>query len=407
MPTRQEILNQKPFPTAWVMMMGVMIAIGPLAIDMYLPALTDMARDFNVSESAISRSVPFYFMGLVVGQLIYGPLSDRMGRVKPLYIGMTVFFIASVVCAMATTESVLFVARTVQALGASVTAVVTKAIIRDTLTPIQGAKAFSLMVLVMGIAPIVAPSFGSLILRLSDWHMLFWFLAGYGLLNLALTKLFIKETLAPQNRSTQPISTILQGYLDLFKNRTFILPAVAGGLLQGAFFIYLTVSNELFQGHYGFNKEQFAIAFGLNALGFVAMTQVNQFLTSRFRLVQLLRFGALLQLVSGACLLLLGLFADGWFYLVYLALFCCIAGLGLTQPNATAIALAFQKKRAGTASAMQGAMQFSVGVFGGLLLSFFDVSPVIKLGIVITALVGIGTVLVYQLDGKLDLSGVD
>lgn len=137
------------------------------------------------------------------------------------------------------------------------------------------------------------------------------------------------------------------------------------------------------------------------------MTQVNQFLTSRFRLVQLLRFGALLQLVSGACLLLLGLFADGWFYLVYLALFCCIAGLGLTQPNATAIALAFQKKRAGTASAMQGAMQFSVGVFGGLLLSFFDVSPVIKLGIVITALVGIGTVLVYQLDGKLDLSGVD
>ncbi len=403
---KQHSTLQKPFPTAWVMMMGVMIAIGPLAIDMYLPALTDMAKDFQVSESAISRSVPFYFMGLVVGQLIYGPLSDRVGRVLPLYIGMGVFVAASVVCATTNSEMVLFVARTVQALGASVTAVVTKAIIRDTLTPVQGAKAFSLMVLVMGIAPIVAPSLGALILKRFDWHMLFWFLAGYGVLNLTLTKFFIKETLSEENRNTQPVSAVLHGYLDLFKDKTFILPAVAGGLLQGAFFIYLTVSSELFQGHYGFNKEQFAMAFGLNALGFVAMTQVNQFLTSRFRLIQLLRFGALLQLISGACLLALGLWADQWFYLVYVALFLCIAGLGFTQPNATAIALAFQKKRAGTASAMQGAMQFSVGVFGGLLLSFFAFSPVVKLGIVITLLVGIGTVLVYQLDGKLDLSGV-
>ncbi|OPH38160.1 Bcr/CflA family drug resistance efflux transporter [Moraxella equi] len=384
------------------MMMGVMIAIGPLAIDMYLPALPTMADDFGVSVSEVSKSVPFYFIGLVFGQLFYGPFSDRVGRVLPMYMGMTIFVIASVICATTTSELVLFAARTLQALGACVTAVVTRAAIRDTLNPIQGARAFSLMVLVMGLAPILAPSLGALILGFADWHALFWFLAGYGVFNIILTKLFLKETLAPENRNTKPISQTFASYLDLAKDMTFIIPAVAGGVLQGAFFIYLSISSELFMVNFGLSEKQFAIAFGANAFGFIALTQVNQFLTSRFRLVQLLRFGALMQLVSASCLLVLVLTGLAYFPLVFMAIFCCIAGLGFTQPNATAIALAYQKKRAGMASAMQGALQFSVGIFGGLLLSLFDVSPVLKLGIVITALVALGTFLVYQLDPKMD-----
>ncbi|AWY21754.1 MFS transporter [Moraxella bovis] len=389
------------------MMMGVMIAIGPLAIDMYLPALPTMADDFGVSVSEVSKSVPFYFIGLVFGQLFYGPFSDRVGRVLPMYMGMTIFVIASVICATTTSELVLFVARTLQALGACVTAVVTRAAIRDTLNPIQGARAFSLMVLVMGLAPILAPSLGALILGFTDWHALFWFLAGYGVFNIILTKLFLKETLAPENRNTKPISQTFASYLDLAKDKTFIIPAVAGGVLQGAFFIYLSISSELFMVNFGLSEKQFAIAFGANAFGFIALTQVNQFLTSRFRLVQLLRFGALMQLVSASCLLMLALTGLAYFPLVFMAIFCCIAGLGFTQPNATAIALAYQKKRAGMASAMQGALQFSVGIFGGLLLSLFDVSPVLKLGIVITVLVSLGTFLLYQLDPKMDLSKMD
>lgn len=389
--------------------MGLMIAIGPLAIDMYLPALPKMADEFGVSVSEISKSVPFYFVGLVFGQLFYGPFSDRVGRVLPMYIGMTVFVLASVVCATATSETMLFIARTVQALGACVTAVVTRAAIRDTLNPVQSARAFSLMVLVMGLAPILAPSLGAMILKFADWHALFWFLACYGVLNIILTKLFLKETLTPQNRNTAPISQTFSAYIDLVKDKTFIIPALAGGLLQGAFFIYLSISSELFMVGYGLSERQFAIAFGANAFGFVALTQVNQFLTSKFRLVQLLRFGALMQLVSGACLLALGLAfgAQAYFWLVFIAIFCCIAGLGLTQPNAGAIALAYQKKRAGLASALQGSFQFSVGIFGGLLLSLFDVSPVVKLGMVVTVLVAIGTFLVYQLDPKMDLSNLD
>mgnify|MGYP003586138169 CR=1 FL=1 len=400
--------HESHFPALWVMMLGVMVAIGPLSIDMYLPAFPSMAEDFGVSVSAIAKSVPAYFIGLVFGQLFYGPFSDRVGRVKPMYLGMTIFIIASIICATTNNEYVLFAARTLQALGACVTAVVTRAAIRDTLNPVQTARAFSLMVLVMGVAPILAPSLGAMILQVADWHAVFWFLAGFGLLNLILTKLFLKETLKPEYRNTKPMRETFGQYLSLIKDGRFMLPALAAGLLQGAFFIYLSISSELFMVNYHLTEQQFAIAFGVNAFGFIALTQVNQLLTKRFDLVQLLRVGALIQLIASSCLLVLGLMFGGQadFYLVFLSIFICIAGLGFTQPNAAAIALAFQKSRAGMASAMQGALQFSVGIFGGLLIGLFELNPVTKLGIIVSILVMVGTWLVFRIDPKTDLSSM-
>ena len=400
--------HESHFPALWVMMLGVMVAIGPLSIDMYLPAFPSMAEDFGVSVSAIAKSVPAYFIGLVFGQLFYGPFSDRVGRVKPMYLGMTIFIIASIICATTNNEYVLFAARTLQALGACVTAVVTRAAIRDTLNPVQTARAFSLMVLVMGVAPILAPSLGAMILQVADWHAVFWFLAGFGLLNLILTKLFLKETLKPEYRNTKPMRETFGQYLSLIKDGRFMLPALAAGLLQGAFFIYLSISSELFMVNYHLTEQQFAIAFGVNAFGFIALTQVNQLLTKRFDLVQLLRVGALIQLIASSCLLVLGLMFGGQadFYLVFVSIFICIAGLGFTQPNAAAIALAFQKSRAGMASAMQGALQFSVGIFGGLLIGLFELNPVTKLGIIVSILVMVGTWLVFRIDPKTDLSSM-
>lgn len=400
--------HESHFPALWVMMLGVMVAIGPLSIDMYLPAFPSMAEDFGVSVSAIAKSVPAYFIGLVFGQLFYGPFSDRVGRVKPMYLGMTIFIIASIICATTNNEYVLFAARTLQALGACVTAVVTRAAIRDTLNPVQTARAFSLMVLVMGVAPILAPSLGAMILQVADWHAVFWFLAGFGLLNLILTKLFLKETLKPEYRNTKPMRETFGQYLSLIKDGRFMLPALAAGLLQGAFFIYLSISSELFMVNYHLTEQQFAIAFGVNAFGFIALTQVNQLLTKRFDLIQLLRVGALIQLIASSCLLVLGLMFGGQadFYLVFLSIFICIAGLGFTQPNAAAIALAFQKSRAGMASAMQGALQFSVGIFGGLLIGLFELNPVTKLGIIVSILVMVGTWLVFRIDPKTDLSSM-
>ncbi|RKM35299.1 Bcr/CflA family efflux MFS transporter [Moraxella catarrhalis] len=401
--------QETKFPVLWVMMLGVMIAIGPLSIDMYLPAFPSMAEDFGVNVGTIAKSVPAYFLGLVFGQLFYGPFSDRIGRVRPLYLGMSIFIIASIICATTNNEYALFIARTLQALGACVTTVVTRAAIRDTLNPVQSARAFSLMVLVMGVAPILAPSLGALILKVADWHGIFWFLASFGVLNLLLTKCFLKETLKPENRNTRPMSESFGQYFGLIKDRTFMLPAVASGLLQGAFFIYLSISSELFMVNYQLTEHQFAIAFGVNAFGFIALTQVNQFLTKRFHLVNLLRTGAVIQLAAAGVLLILGLIFGGKasFYWVFVSLFICIAGLGLTQPNATAIALAFQKKRAGLASALQGALQFSVGIFGGLLIGLFELDPVTRLGITTSILVAVGTFLVFYINPKLDLSRLD
>lgn len=401
--------QETKFPVLWVMMLGVMIAIGPLSIDMYLPAFPSMAEDFGVNVGTIAKSVPAYFLGLVFGQLFYGPFSDRIGRVRPLYLGMSIFITASIICATTNNEYVLFIARTLQALGACVTTVVTRAAIRDTLNPVQSARAFSLMVLVMGVAPILAPSLGALILKVADWHGIFWFLASFGVLNLLLTKFFLKETLKPENRNTHPMSESFGQYFGLMKDHTFMLPAVASGLLQGAFFIYLSISSELFMVNYQLTEHQFAIAFGVNAFGFIALTQVNQFLTKRFHLVNLLRTGAMIQLAAAGVLLILGLIFGGKasFYWVFASLFICIAGLGLTQPNATALALAFQKKRAGLASALQGALQFSVGIFGGLLIGLFELDPVTRLGITTSILVAVGTFLVFYINPKLDLSRLD
>ena len=397
------------YPIGWIMILGLIMAVGPLSIDMYLPALPSMAKEFGISTALMSNSVPTYFVGLVVGQLFYGPISDRIGRIKPLYVGMMLYVIASVLCATTQNEYLLLVARTMQALGACVGSVVTRAMIRDRLHPKQMAKAFSLMVLVMGIAPILAPSLGSLVLKMASWRVIFWFLAGFGVLTMVLTKLYLTETLTEDTRNNRPLTEVLSQYWALLKDERFNYPAVGAGLLMGSMFVYISAAPELIMEGYGISPQHFSWIFGMNAAGFIALTQVNQFLVNRYRLVMLLRVGAGIQVVASGCLLGLGVMfgTQAWLPLVLASIFCCIAGLGLTQPNAGAIALAFQKRRAGMASALQGSLNFIVGIFGGLLLNVFPANPVAKLGITMFMLMSIGTWLIWQIDKNLDVANVD
>lgn len=405
-PTR---VRSSELPVAWIMMLGLIVAVGPLSIDMYLPALPAMADDFGVSTAFMANSVPAYFVGLVFGQLFYGPLSDRIGRVKPLYFGMTLYVIASIICATTNNEYVLFAGRTLQALGACVGAVVTRAAIRDRLSAKQTAKAFSIMILVMGLAPILAPSLGALFLQFFSWHSIFWFLAAFGTLNLILTKFFFFETLTEENRNVRPAKEVLSQYWDLLKDPTFNYPAIGGGLLMGAMFVYISAASELLMDTYGISSTHFGWIFGMNAAGFVALTQINQLLINRFRILSLLRFGAVMQVVASAGLFILGLTfgSDSWLPLVLICIFFCIAGLGLTQPNSSAIALAFQKRRAGMASALQGSLMFSVGIFGGLLLNLFPVNPVLKLGITMFMLMSLGCFLIWRIDRNLNLDDAE
>ena len=404
-PNAADRVRSADLPVAWIMMLGLIVAVGPLSIDMYLPALPSMAEDFGVSTAFMANSVPAYFLGLVFGQLFYGPFSDRVGRVKPLYMGMILYVIASIVCATTDNEYVLFIGRTFQALGACVGAVVTRAAIRDRLTAKQTAKAFSIMILVMGLAPILAPSLGALFLKFFSWHSIFWFLAAFGALNLLLTKFFFFETLTEENRNVRPAKEVLSQYWDLLKDPTFNYPAIGGGLLMGAMFVYISSAYELIMDTYGVSATHFGWLFGMNAAGFVGLTQLNQWLTNRFRILSILRFGAMMQVISAAALFVTGIIfgTDAWLPLVLSCIFFCIAGLGLTQPNASAIALAFQKRRAGMASALQGSLMFSVGIFGGLLLNLFPLNPVLKIGIALFVLMSLGAYLIWQIDRDLDL----
>ena len=408
-PNAADRVRSADLPVAWIMMLGLIVAVGPLSIDMYLPALPSMAEDFGVSTAFMANSVPAYFLGLVFGQLFYGPFSDRVGRVKPLYMGMILYVIASIVCATTDNEYVLFIGRTFQALGACVGAVVTRAAIRDRLTAKQTAKAFSIMILVMGLAPILAPSLGALFLKFFNWHSIFWFLAAFGALNLLLTKFFFFETLTEENRNVRPAKEVLSQYWDLLKDPTFNYPAIGGGLLMGAMFVYISSASELIMDTYGVSATHFGWLFGMNAAGFVGLTQLNQWLTNRFRILSILRFGAMMQVISAAALFVTGIIfgTDAWLPLVLACIFFCIAGLGLTQPNASAIALAFQKRRAGMASALQGSLMFSVGIFGGLLLNLFPVNPVLKIGIAMFALMSLGTYLIWQIDRNLNLDNAE
>lgn len=409
LPDPSQRVRSADLPVAWIMMLGLIVAVGPLSIDMYLPALPAMADSFGVPTAFIANSVPAYFVGLVFGQLFYGPFSDRVGRVKPLYIGMTVYVIASIICATTTNEYVLFAGRTLQALGACVGAVVTRAAIRDRLTARQTAKAFSIMILVMGLAPILAPSLGALFLKFFSWHSIFWFLAAFGLLNLVLTKLFFFETLPVENRNARPIKEVFSQYWNLLGDNRFSYPAIGGGLLMGAMFVYISAASELLMDTYGISATHFSWIFGMNAAGFVGLTQLNQWLTNRYRILSLLRFGAVMQVIASAGLFILGIFfgQDAWLPLVLVCIFFCIAGLGLTQPNSSAIALAFQRHRAGMASALQGSLMFSVGIFGGLLLNLFPVNPVLKLGITMFVLMSLGCLMIWRIDSNLNLDDAD
>lgn len=402
-------VRSSELPVAWIMMLGLIVAVGPLSIDMYLPAMPAMADSFGVSTAFMANSVPAYFVGLVFGQLFYGPLSDRVGRVKPLYFGMTLYIIASILCATTNNEYVLFAGRTLQALGACVGAVVTRAAIRDRLTARQTAKAFSIMILVMGLAPILAPSLGALFLRFFEWHAIFWFLAAFGVLNLLLTKFFFFETLTEENRNVRPAREVLSQYWDLLKDPTFNYPAIGGGLLMGSMFVYISAASELIMDTYGISATHFGWIFGMNAAGFVALTQLNQWLTNHFRILSLLRFGAMMQVIASGTLFLTGLIygSEAWLPLVLTSIFFCISGLGLTQPNASAIALAFQKHRAGMASALQGSLMFSVGIFGGLLLNIFPVNPVLKIGIAMFTLMSLGCFLIWRIDSTLNLENAE
>lgn len=386
----------RPYALSWILLLGLLTALGPLSIDMYLPALPSMADSFGVSVAAMSNSVPAYFLGLAVGQLFYGPISDRFGRKPPLYFGLSLFVLASVWCALSTELSSLLFARTLQALGGCVGVVVARSAIRDCLSPQDSAQAYAMLLMVMGVAPILAPMLGATLLLFASWQAVFWVLAGVGIGCLLLIHFRFKETLQVENRRSLAVGSVLRTYGQLLGDWRFMLPAFAGACLLGALFVYIAACSGLLIGYFGVSETSFAWLFGVNALGFVVVSQLNARLVKRFGMFKVFACGTLIQWVGGMSLMLLALTPWVNLPLVYAILFMTIAAIGLTVPNSTAMALAEQGQQAGMASALMGAMQFGLGLLGGAVLHALGLSEVLGIGVMMALMISIGGLTLWR-----------
>ena len=382
--------SRQQYSSGWIMLLALLAALGPLSIDMYLPALPQMASDFGVSTQMMANTLPAYFFGLALGQLAYGPISDRIGRKKPLYLGLSLYAIASLLCIFATSEWSLIALRVVQALGGCVGVVIARAAIRDRLDIQGSAQAFSSMMIVMGVAPIAAPTMGAWILYFFSWHAVFVCLALVGCISLFCIHFFFSETLQPSRRLKLSLNQVITLYAAILKDRSFRFPMLAGCLTGGALFSYISSASPVFMDMYGLNQQQFAYAFGLNALGIILLSSINKRLVLRFTTIQRLKLGGVIQFTGAAIVFMSGLLDHAAFSLVMLGLFLTVSGLGFTGPNAMALAMSEQGARAGTASAIMGSMQFAVGLLGGIMLNFLIWNSLLNMGIMMLIFTGGG-----------------
>lgn len=326
---------------------------------MYLPAFPELARELGASASLVQLSLTSCLVGVAAGQLVFGSASDSLGRRRPLLTGLAVYTLASLACAVAPTAEALVVLRLLQGFAAGAAVVASRAVVRDIHSGVEAARFFSLMMLVNGLAPILAPAIGSGVLELTSWRGVFVVLAVTGVLLLAATGFALPETNPPARRRSAALGETLRGFAELLRHRSFVAHALALGLAIGSMFAYIAGSPFALQELHGLSPAGFALAFGANAVGIMACGQANRFLLRRFTPRALLRAGQLASL-AGAALTFAAVVLDAGLPALLAGLFVAVAPVGFVFPNATALALADHPHVAGSASALLGTAQFVV-----------------------------------------------
>lgn len=349
-----------------VLVLGALTALGPLSIDMYLPAFPTMAVQLGVPVARIQLSLTSFFVGLAFGQMLYGPLLDRFGRKPPMYAGVAIYLLSSLACAYATTSSMLMITRFVQALGACGGMVASRAVVRDLFNETDAARVFSTLMLVMGVAPIVAPLLGGYITEAWGWRAMFALMALLSALCLIAVFRAFEET-----KGANPAACLAeapQNYLRIARNPKFMGFALAGGLSQAGMFAYITGSPFVFMEIYRVPARQYGWVFGANAFGLIAASQLNARLLRRYGPERILRVAFISLAASGLALLISAQLQVG-IYALLAPLFVFIATLGLTMPNTSAAALSSEGARAGSASALLGTVQFGCAVVSSTAVS--------------------------------------
>ena len=347
------------FKTALIL--GLLSAIGPFAVDMYLPALPSIGQSLGASMSAVQASLMVFFIALGVGQLIYGPLSDMLGRKVPLDFGLVLFAAGSVGCAMAPDIQTLVVLRFVQGLGASAGMVIPRAVVRDLHTGHDAARLMSLLMLVFSVSPILAPLAGSLLIESLGWRSVFWAVTVAAALGLVLLATSLRETRPAADRANSTLRSALQGYGVLLSDRHFLGLVLIGAFSLSSFFAYLANSSFVLIDHYGLSPRQYSIAFGVNAAAFIGVSQFTGKLTGRFGLPPVVKAAATGHAAVMVSLLAVNLLGFDQLPVMLALLFVGFGFLGLVIPTTAVLALDNHGRIAGTASALMGTLQFVVG----------------------------------------------
>lgn len=382
-------------PLHILLILGGLSAFGPLSIDMYLPAFPAMAEDLGVSSEQIQLSLSVYFIGLASGQLVYGPLADRFGRRKPLLFGIGLFCVASLACALAPTLEWLLAARFAQTLGGCAGMVVNRAVVRDLCEPIDAAKAFSQLMLIMGVAPILAPLAGTALLGLAGWASIFWFLTVFAGLFALAVYFFLPETLPP-HMAPPPLRSAFGRYIGLLREPLFMFHALTGGVAMAGMFAYISGSPYVFLELYKVPVEQYAWLFGSIAACFILSAQLNSRLLRRWSQLALIRGTTFIYMLATVTLLLAAWLQVESLWLFLPPLVLSVAIISQVLPNASACALAGHGHQAGIASALMGTMQFAIaGVTSAAVGMLHDNTAVPMAGVM--AVCGVLTVVMAAL----------
>ncbi|WP_411567363.1 multidrug effflux MFS transporter [Rhodococcus sp. IEGM 1370] len=344
-----------------ILVLGALIALGPLTIDMYLPALPAIADDLNTSSSAVQLTLAGTLVGLALGQLIIGPLSDIVGRRLPLIVGTGVHILASVACIVAPNIAVLGGLRVVQGLGAAAAAVVAMAIVRDLFSGRAAATVLSRLMLVMGVAPVLAPSLGGAVLLVGSWRLVFAALAIMGVALMTLAIVSLRETLPPERRRASGVMPVMRTYRSLLRDAQFVVLVLVAALAMASLFAYIAGSSFVLQEEFGLDEQQFAIVFAAGAISLIGASQLNVLLLGRFAPVQIVLTALSFAVFAGAVMTVLAITGVGGMAGFVVPLWFVLGAVGFVMPNAPALALSRHGEAAGGAAALLGAAQFGLG----------------------------------------------
>lgn len=390
--------NKKNHSTL-ILILGSLTALSPFSIDMYLSAFPQMAHAFNTNVAEISLTLSSYFIGLASGQLFYGPVMDRFGRKKPLYVGLVIYILASIACAFSNSVHSLMIFRFIQAAGGCAASVSAFAMVRDLFNPKESAKVLSMLVLILGVSPLLAPTIGGYLAVHLGWSSVFITLALIAVAIFTVVALKLPEThAADTSHELHPVA-IIKNYLSILREPQFYTYAIAGAVGFSGLFVYLAASPTIFMEIFGVTEQQYGWIFAIIAAGIIGMSQVNVALIKRFSNEKVL-FSALLALLIASLIFLLCSFM-GWYnlYSVIGTMFVFLCCIGLSNPNSAALAMAPFGSKAGSAAALMGFLQMTAGAVASLCVSILKAQQLFPVACIFVGTSGIA-VLIFILGSK-------